>query len=228
MKKEVLGLSRKELLIYAFLIAGTLALIIYSSIKLIHKYYTKDQVIYREIQNHSKDLVYLSDLSAYAVNIQRNSLNILVYRSNKSEVVDFVSKIKNNRDSLLNKLNNMSDEDITEKLEREKLFESGIKYLNLNAVFLKMLTDSASNDELSGYNSDKMRPAIRTFSDLNREFTQQITTRIKNTVSASVNILFQIEFWFLLIGLAPYLYFLYRILSIIVRMVFWELFPNKS
>jgi hypothetical protein len=227
-KKEVLGLNRKELLIYACLIAGTFALIIFSSIRLIHKYYTKDHAIYAKIQNHSNDLAYLNDLSVYAVNAQRNSLNILVYRANHAEVMDFVSKINNNRDSLLDRLTKMEGGDIIEPRERKKLFNLGIKYLGINTAFLKMLNDSTSNDKLTQFNTDKMRPAIREFSDLDREITQQITSKIKNTVNTSDNIVLQFEFWLLLLGLAPYLYFFYRILSIIARMILWELFPKKS
>ena len=224
MKKEILGLTRKELLVYAFCIMSSLVLVIYSSGRLIHKYYTRDKIMYTEIQNHSKDLAYLNDLGVYSMNMQRNSLNILVYKSNPSQVLEFLSIIKKNRDSLSYKLDKIKEEDIVDRNEREQISKSGVEYLKRNAFFMQMLIDSATNDELSSYNTNKMRPAIREFSDLNRKCTQDVTQKIKNIASNSANIFYQLEFWLLLIGLSPYFYFTFRVLAIIFRMVVWELF----
>jgi hypothetical protein len=225
MKKEVFGFSRKELLIFILVITSTLVLIIYSSVKLIHKFHQQDNITYSEVQNYSKDISYLNDLSIYAVNIQRNSSNVLLYNTNPKEILDLKDKIQKSRDSLLLKLNKIENESVLEEQERTKILKSGLNYLNINTSFIQMINDTINIDKLTAYNLDKMRPAIREFSDLNRANTQLLTEKIRNATSKPISIFNQLEFWLLLIGLSPYLYFLYRVTAIIARMVFWELFP---
>ena len=225
MRKEVFGLTRKELLFFALFVAISLLLIIFSSIKLIHKYYKKDQVIFTEIQNNSKDIAYLNELNTYALNIQRNSLNILVYIKNTKEVTDFKKTISINRDSLLIKLNRTSDKNLTFQYNKPEILESGLRYLDVNRKFIKMLTDSLSVDELSAYNLEKMRPSIRIFTDLIRKNVKVLVENIQHANDHPITLYKQTAFWLLLIGLMPYFYFLYRIIKLVVRMIFWELFP---
>jgi hypothetical protein len=225
MKKEVFGFSRKELFVFALIITGTLLLIIYSSIKLIHNSHKREKLMYLQIQNYSKDIAYLNDLSVFAVNVQRNSLNILLYSTNPQEVLELKDRIKKNRDSLSLKLNKIKDENVLEVQERTKIFKSGLNYLNINTSFLQMINDSINNDKLTAYNLKEMRPCIRDFSDLNRKNMQVLTEKIKHITNKPISAFAQLEFWLLLVGLTPYLYFLIRIIAIIARMIFWELFP---
>jgi hypothetical protein len=223
-KKEVFGLTKQELLIAAFFVASSLTLIIYSSVKLIHNHYTNNNSIQNEIHNQSKCLAYLNDLNTYALNVQRSSVNVLVYRSNLKEVDNFKKSIANNRDSLQLKLARIDTNNFTLPGKKNDLLNAGLNYLNVNSVFLKMLNDSVSTDNLSTYNLEKMRPAVRTFTDLIRKKSKIVVEKIQYTNNNRISIFNQLEFWLLLIGLAPYIYFLYRIIVLIMRMILWEIF----
>ncbi|HKC68562.1 MAG TPA: hypothetical protein VKG26_10040, partial [Bacteroidia bacterium] len=74
------------------------------------------------------------------------------------------------------------------------------------------------------YNLEKMRPAVRLFIDLIRKDSKIIVENMQLTNSVRISIFNQLEFWLLLIGLAPYIYFFYRIIALIVRMILWEIF----
>jgi len=223
-RKEVFGLTRKELLIAAFFVVSSLALIIYSSVKLIHNHYTDNNIIQTEIHNQSKCLAYLNDLNTYALNTQRSSVNILVYRTNLVEVTNFKKNIIINRDSLQLKLNRIDNTSLSLPDKKTELLKVGQNYISINGIFLKMLTDSASTDNLSAFNLEKMRPAIRSFTDLIRKNSQIVVEKIQSTNNSRTNIFNQLEFWLLLIGLAPYFYFFYRIIALIMRMILWEIF----
>ncbi|HXU28102.1 MAG TPA: hypothetical protein VN698_12805, partial [Bacteroidia bacterium] len=223
-RKEVFGLTRKELLIAAFFVASSLTLIIYSSLKLIHNHYTNNNITQAEIQNQSKCLAYLNDLNTFTLNTQRGSVNVLVYRSNTKEVKNFKKNIENNRDSLLLKLNRIDNSNFTLQDKKTELLYAGLNYLNVNSIFLQMLNDSASTEHLSDYNLAKMRPAVRQFVDLIRKNSKIVVEKIQYVNNDRASIFKQVEFWLLLIGLGPYIYFFYRIIALIVRMILWEIF----
>jgi len=223
-RKEVFGLTRQELLIAAFFVASSLTLIIYSSIKLIHNHYTNNNIIHAEIQDQSKCLAYLNDLNTYMLNTQRSSVNVLVYRNNSKEVDNFKKNIAINRDSLQLKLVRVDNNNFTLPGKKTELLNAGLSYLNVNNVFVKMLNDGVSTDSLSTYNLEKMRPAVRLFTDLIRKNSKIVVEKIQYTNNNRISIFNQLEFWLLLIGLAPYFYFFYRIIALIMRMILWEIF----
>lgn len=224
MKKEVFGLTRKELLITTFFVASSLILIIYSSLKLIHNHYTGNKIIYTEIQNQSNCLTYLNDLNTFTLNTQRNSLNILVYKTNLTEVLNQKKSVTNSRDSILLRLNRINNFNFTLPDKKTELLHAGLNYLGINGVFLKMLNDTIDTDKLSAYNLEKMRPAVRLFTDLIRDNSKIVVEKIQNINDSRVSIFSQIEFWLLLVGLTPYLYFFYRVIALIMRMLLWEVF----
>lgn len=224
MRKEVFGLTRKELIIAAFFVATSFSLIIYSSLKLIHNHYTNNNIVQTEIQNQSKCLAYLNDLNTFTLNTQRSSVNVLVYRNNFKEVTNFKKSIENNRDSILLKLNRIDNTNFTLPDKKNELINTGMAYLNVNVGFLKLLNDSANTEALSNYNLEKMRPAVRLFIDLIRKSSKTVVEKIQNVNNTRISIFNQLEFWLLLIGLAPYIYFFYRIIALIMRMILWEIF----
>jgi hypothetical protein len=228
MNKDILGLTRKELLIFALLLGSSILLIVYSSVKLIHKYYKNDRINFSEIQSQSRDLVYLNELNTYALNVQRNALNMLVYKANAKEIADFERIINKNRDSLLLNLNRIDNNDVIVQYKRNEILQAGLDYLKVNQVFLKMFNDNVETTKLSDYNLEKMRPSIRFFTDVIKHNVTLLVEKIQYTNSNRTSLLHQIEFWLLLIGLTPYLYFLYKIISIIIRMIFWSLFSDKA
>ncbi|HTA60970.1 MAG TPA: hypothetical protein VK835_00880 [Bacteroidia bacterium] len=223
MRKEVFGLTRKELMFAAIFVASSLALIIYSSLKLIHNHYTNTNKVQSEIHSQSKSLAYLNDLNNYALNTQRSSVNILVYRTNSKEALSFKKSIESNRDSVLLKLNRIDDANLVLTDKKIDILNAGLTYLKTNTVFLQKLNEGVSTDSLSTFNLEKMRPAIRLFTDLIRKNSQTIVEKIQDTNSNRTSIFNQLEFWLLLIGLAPYLYFFYRIIALILRMILWEI-----
>jgi hypothetical protein len=223
-RKEVFGLTKKELIIAGFFVASSLALIIYSSIKLIHNHYQSNNLTYSEIHNQSTCLTYLNDLNTFTLNTQRNSVNLLVYKSNVAEVSTLKKSIEKNRDSLLFKLNHIDNNNFNSPNERTDLLNAGLNYLSINNIFLTKFTANTNVDSLSIYNLEKMRPAVRLFTDLIRRSSAIVVRKIQDTNNSRTNVFSQLEFWLLLIGLAPYIYFFYRIIALIARMILWELF----
>lgn len=224
MRKEVFGLTKKELLFFAMFVTISLLLVVYSSIKLIHKYYKKDQIIFTEIQNNSKDIAFLNELNTYALTVQRNSVNILVYSKKAKEVTEFKKSISLNRDSLFLKLNRIKNQNMVVQYKKSDVFENGLRYLDVNAKYINMLNDSLDIDKLSAYNLEKMRPSIRVFTDVIRKNVKALVEKIQHANDNPMMLYKQHEFWLLLIGLLPYFYFLYRIIKLVVRMIYWELF----
>jgi len=70
-----------------------------------------------------------------------------------------------------------------------------------------------------------MRPDVKLFIDLIRKSSKTVLEKIQGTNNIGNSIFSQLEFWLLLLGLTPYVYFLYRIIALIVRMILWEVFP---
>lgn len=224
MRKEVFGLTRKELLIAALFVAFSLTLIVYSSVKLIKNHYSNSSKIQSEIHNQTKCLAYLNDLNTFTLNTQRSSVNVLVYRANLKEASNFKKSIENNRDSLILRLDRIDNVGLTLPDNKTELLKAGLNYLSINATFLKMLNDSSSTDNLSTFNLEKMRPAVRFFIDLIRKNSKAVVENMQLSNNSHISIFSQLEFWLLIIGLAPYIYFFYRIIALIIRMILWEIF----
>jgi hypothetical protein len=153
---------------------------------------------------------------------------MLVYKANAKEIADFERIINKNRDSLLLNLNRIDNNDVIVQYKRNEILQAGLDYLKVNQVFLKMFNDNVETTKLSDYNLEKMRPSIRFFTDVIKHNVTLLVEKIQYTNSNRTSLLHQIEFWLLLIGLTPYLYFLYKIISIIIRMIFWSLFSDKA
>lgn len=224
MKKKLFGLTRKELLIIIIVVSTSFMLIIYSSLKLIHTTTTNDNTKYNEIHSQSKYLAYLNDLNSFTLNIQRNSLNLLVYKSNLKEVLNLKKTIEKNRDSLILNLKGVDSVNFISVNEKTDLTQACSNYLNINATFLKMFSDSISLINLNEYNLQKMRPTVQLLVDLIRKNSTNAVKKIQSTNNNRLSFFDRIEFWLLLVGLAPYLYFSFRIMTLIIRMILWEAF----
>ena len=225
MKRIIFGFTLKELRLTALFVVSSLTLIVYSSVKLIRNHNTNNHTVQTEIHNQSKCLAYLNNLNEYTLNTQRSSVNMLVYRSNLKEITNFKNSIAINRDGLLLNLNRIDSIKFTLPSEKKELLLVGLNYLNINAVFIKMFTNNINIDSLSIYNLQKMRPAVRLLIDSIRKSSKIEVEKIQGANNNSNSIFSQLAFWLLLIGLAPYIYFLYRILVLIIRMIIWEVFP---
>ncbi len=108
--------------------------------------------------------------------------------------------------------------------KKSKILTAGIDYLKVNEGFLKLFNAGKSDTIVSNYNLQKMRPSIRTFTDLIREVVNFVVAKIQNISGNSASIFKQIEFWVLVISLLPYIYFSYRIISIVARLIIWGIF----
>ena len=224
MKKTLFGLTRKELLFIVIIASSSFTLIIYSSIKLIHNTAINDNIKYNEIHSQSKYLTHLSDINSFTSTIQRNSLNLMVYKRNLKEIPNLKKIVENNRDSLVLKLNGVGNINFTSIKEKNDLKQTGLNYLNVNATFLKMFNDSVSLVNLTTYNLQKMRPTVQLFVDLIRKNSNNTVKKIQRANNNRLNFFDRIEFWLLIVGLAPYLYVFFRIMTLIIRMIFWEAF----
>jgi hypothetical protein len=224
MKKKLFGLTRRELLFIVTIASSSFMLIIYSSVKLIHTTNINDDTKYNEIHSQSKYLAYLNDLNSFTSAIQRNSLNLMVYKTNLTEVASLKKTIETNRDSVVLKLNSVGNINFTSIKEKTDLTQSCLNYLNANAAFLKMFNDSVSLANLTTYNLQKMRPAVQLFIDLIRKNSDNTVKKIQQANNNRLSFFDRIEFWLLLIGLAPYLYVFCRIITLIIRMILWESF----
>jgi hypothetical protein len=223
MKGGIFGFSRREVLGFALFFILSLSLMTFSIIRLISKYYNHQTNTYSQIQKHSHNLWNLQDITLYSVNIQRGSLNLIIYTNNSKEIETVKTSILKNRDRLRNKLIQLDHEDQLEKLLRLNIENAGNNYLNLNTRFLKIASDSVKKEALATYNVNVMRPALRKFTDLTRETGKIITRQIHHITESSVNIFYQFEFWLLILVLSPYFYFFFRFLYLVVKMILWDI-----
>lgn len=221
-KKTVFGLTRRELFFSTIFFLSTSTLIIFSTIRLVNNHYNQNRKVILEIQEYSKNISYLNEISVLALNTQRSTLNLLIYKNNFNEIADLKAKIIKNRDSLTIELNKIESLTTVEEAEKSLILKSGLNYLSKNASFLRKLNDSLDHISLSNYNLDSMRPVLRSFSNLNNKSKLAISEKIKTITNDEISIFYQIEFWLLLIGLTPYLYFFYRIISLIIKLFYWE------
>ncbi len=223
MKGGIFGFSRKEVLGFTAFFIISLSLMTFSVIRLISKYYNHHSTTYSQIQKHSYDLWNLQDITLYAVNVQRGSLNLIIYANNSKELEKIKIGIQKNHDSLISKLNQLENEDQLEKSLRLNIKKAAYNYLALNAHFFKIANDSLKKEVPAAYNVNSMRPALRKFTDLTRETGKILAQQIQNKTEGGLNIFYQLEFWILVIALSPYFYFFFRFLYLVVKMILWDI-----
>ena len=222
MKEGIFGFSRKEVLWFAGFFLFSIFLLAFCTIRLISKYYGHNTQSYSEIKKYSHDLWSLQDITLHAVNVQRGSLNLIIYTNNSKEIEIVKTNIQKNRDSLTIKLIQLDNEGQLEKPVRVQILKDGLNYLGLNSTFIRMVTDSLKIEASANYNVNIMRPALRKFTDLTRETGKQIAQQIQKTTDNGLNIFYQYEFWILVLVLMPYFYFFFRFLYLVIKMILWD------
>ena len=223
MKGGIFGFSRNEVLWFTVFFIISLSLMTFSVIRLISKYYYHNSNTYSQIQKQSHDLWSLQDITLYAVNVQRGSLNLIIYANNSTELKNVKVGIQKNRDSLTAKLNQLERENQLEKTLRFHIEKAGRNYLDLNTNFLKIAENPLKKDSLSVYNVNVIRPVLRMFNDLTRQTGKLISQQIQKKTEKELNIFYQFEFWILLITLLPYLYFFCRFMYLVIKMIIWDI-----
>ena len=201
MKGGLFGFSRKEVLVYN----------------------NHNEKKYGQITRNSHTLVSLQDITQYATNIQRGSLNLIIYANNPAEIQSVKVSILVNRDSLRNKLNQLTQKDQIDSSLLFNIEEIGSKYLALNNQFLKLISDSVKTKTPESFNVDSMRPALRKFTDLTRQSGKTIANQTQEISNKKLNVFLQYEFWILAIVLIPYFYFLFRFLYLVIKMIIWDI-----
>ena len=223
MKDGIFGFSRKEVLWFTVFFLVTIIVMTFSVVRLISKYYNHNTESYSEIKKHSHSLWNLQDITLSAVNVQRGSLNLIIYYENSKEIEAVKASIQKNRDSLSSKLLQLDNEATLEKQLRSNIMKAGFAYLDLNTVFIKMVNDSVKKTTATDYNVNIMRPALRKFTDLTRETGKLISEKIQKITDGGPYIFHQYEFWLLAIVLLPYFYFFMRFLYLVIKMILWDI-----
>lgn len=223
MERGFLGFSKKEVTWFALFFIFSLSLITFSAIRLIHKYYSHGVSSSSTIKKASNDLLHLQDIDHFSVNIQRSSLNLIIYSDNPKELDLVTANVLKNRDSLSGKLMKLTTDSLLHDSVRLQINAAGRAYLAVNETFLKLIKDSLKQELPETYNVNVMRPALRKFTDLIRQTAKNINMHIHQTTETRVNIFHQFELWILIAMLLPYIYFFFRFLALIVRMILWDL-----
>jgi hypothetical protein len=222
MKQGIFGFSRKEVLWFAAFFIISVGSILFSVIRLISKYYNHSTEAAAEIKKGTHDLWNIQDLSHYAVNIQRGSLNLIIYAKNPKELEAVKTSILKNRDSLMMKFSKLESEDQLEKVRREQILNAGKDYLVTNTNFLKLIDDTLRKESPETFNVNVMRPTLRKFSDLIRETGKELSMEIQKTIEKGLNVFSLWEFWLLSIMILPYIYFFFRFLYLVIKMIVWD------
>jgi hypothetical protein len=222
MKGGIFGFSRKEVLWFTTFFIISVSLITFSVVKLISKYYNYSSNSAAQIKKGSHDLSNIQDLDHYAVNIQRGSLNLIIYSKNPKELENVQTTILKNRDSLSTKLAQLETDSLLDSSLRDQVNNAGQNYLIVNQKFLKIISDSARKDLPENFNVNTMRPTLRKFTDLIRLTGKSLSLQIQQTTEKGLNIFHQYEFWMLAIMLMPYVYFFFRFLYLVIKMIVWD------
>ena len=222
MKGGIFGFSRKEVLWFTTFFIISVSLITFSVIRLISKYYNHSVNSATEIKKGSHDLSNIQDLDHFAVNIQRGSLNLIIYSENPEELENVRMAILKNRDSLSTKLAQLETDSLLDKSLRARVNEAGQNYLIVNQKFLKIISDTTRKELPENFNVNTMRPTLRKFTDLIRFTGKSLSLQIQQTTEKGLNIFHQYEFWLLAIMLMPYVYFFFRFLYLVIKMIIWD------
>ncbi len=222
MKGGAFGFSRKEIIWFAVILFTSLALLIFCFSRIVSKYYNYSEDAHAKIKTYSADLWDLQEISLFSVNMQRSSLNLIIYSGNKKEFENVQASILKNRDSLINTLSLLEKQQSLEPLARKKITDAGNLYLLVNTEFRKIAVDSVKKNTAADFNVNTMRPALRTLSDLIRETGKSITGEIQKITVSRLHIFSLYEFWILLVVLLPYVYFFYRFLALFIKILFWD------
>jgi hypothetical protein len=226
MRDSFFGFSRSEVMWFAFFFVSTIIIMAVSSVRLINKYYSNNKQATAEIKKYSSFLLGIHEIDHYAVTIQRGSLNLIIYSGDPAESKIILKHINVYRDSLSLELGKL----LTEKNEKEtwnKLEKAGSSYLARNEDFLIIGSDSTKKEEAADYNVNVMRPTLRVFTDMVRSTGQRFTQRIKESTDREINIALQVEFWLLVLALLPYVYFFFRFLYLVIKMIVWDISLKK-
>lgn len=221
-KGGAFGFSRKEIIWFAVIFLTSLSMIIFCASRLLHKYYNHSENTRNTITQYSNDVWNLQEIGIFSVNMQRSSLNLIIYASNKQEIENVKSSILVNKDSLLNKLNLLDKHQSLDSGTIQKIKSAANHYLQCNDVFKKLAIDSLKLKEAADYNISEMRPALRVLSDLSRQTSKSITSSIQTLTQSKFNVFSLYEFWILLLLALPYLYFFYRFLHLFIKVLLWN------
>ncbi|MGZ3863106.1 MAG: hypothetical protein ACXVPN_04820 [Bacteroidia bacterium] len=219
MKNGLLGFTRKEILWFATFFIVSVSLMVVSTFRLIRKYYNYGIESSEFIKMNTRNLTSIQDLNLFAVNIQRGSLNLIIYKDNKTEIESVKATISRNKDSLNYKFNKFEKESLLDKAVSGKIVEYGRAYLEVNSNFLKLFDDSSNTLSPENYNVNTMRPTLRKFTDFVRQTSKDITLGIEKTSDKGLNLFSQLEFWILSFMLLPYFYFFFRFLYLVLKLI---------
>ncbi|HWY37168.1 MAG TPA: hypothetical protein VNY73_01320 [Bacteroidia bacterium] len=222
MKGGIFGFSRREVLWFATFFIISIGLVIFCGVKLISKYYNHSVNSSSRIKSSSHDLWTIQDMNLFAINIQRGSLNLIVYATNTKERETTKIHILRNRDSLSHKFAQMEAHNQLDTKTRTEIIESGRTYLRANSVFISLVTDATKKESPEEYNVRVMRPTLHKFTDLIHATGKALTRHIQQTTDSGLNIFHQYEFWILIIMLLPYIYFFFRFLYLVIKMIVWD------
>lgn len=215
----MLGFTRKEILWFATFFVISVSLMVVSTFRLIRKYYNYSIESSEFIKKNTHNLWAIQDMSHFAVNIQRGSLNLIIYNNNPKELETVRSTITKNTDSLNLKFNKFEEENLSDELVDKNIVQFGRNYLEVNGKFVAHANDSIDNQSPEMYNVNVMRPTLRKFTDLIRQTSKDITLEIEKRSDTGLRLFSQSEFWILSFMLLPYFYFFFRFLYLVLKMI---------
>ncbi|MGZ3904402.1 MAG: hypothetical protein ACXVC6_11950 [Bacteroidia bacterium] len=219
MKNGLLGFTRREILWFATFFIISVSLMVISTYRLIRKYYNYSIESSEFIKKNTHNLWAIQDMSHFAVNIQRGSLNLIIYNNNPKELENVKSTIIKNVDSLNLKFVKFEKENLVDVDAAKNIVSYGRNYLEVNGKFVAHANDSIDGQSPEIYNVNVMRPTLRKFTDLIRQTSKDITLEIEKKSDSGLNLFSQAEFWILGFMLLPYFYFFFRFLYLVLKLI---------
>lgn len=224
MRKDYYGFSRNEFIAVIAVFFSSAFLIVFCSVRLLHRYYKNDRQAVNKIRQHSSQLSMLNNLLTESSYAQRASLNLLIYTRDENTFKKNIETALIYRDSIKNKLQELESRQDFNTNDKRQIEIAGYKYLNTNEDFLNLIQSKERIEKADSFSVISMRPAVRAFTDLCRANISLIINKIDESNSAETNLFNQPEFWILLLGLLPWFYIIYRIAAIVWRIIFWKAF----
>jgi len=169
MKRGMFGFTRKEVLWFTLLFVSSIILGVFSLARLISKYYHHSSTSKVEINNYSHYLWNIQEITLYAVNMQRSSLNMIIYSGDTVELKNVIANVQKNLDSLNLKLVQLEEENRLDKALLTNIVQAGHNYIKVNSIFLKIAALPEKKTQAANFNVETMRPALRKFNDFTRQ-----------------------------------------------------------
>ena len=194
---------------FLFLFLSPIILISYASVSLLSKYQNIKETISSKVETCAKYEVVLYNITLHATNIQRKSLN-LIYTTDKKTITTLIANISKTREKLKQSMLQIQKDCNISLSYSSKIIQASNKYLASNLEFLQKREKGSNSISLADFNVGQMRPTLDQLNEITHETFISTNQEMQSETTKTIPIYEQIDFWILLLGFAPLVYFLWE------------------